>query len=358
MGRPEHRRQDPAGVERHLRAGAEDHAVVLVPVGDADERLDRGLLHPRHLVLALKHVVGRLQRLVDVAQLHVDVRRQVALGIALGERHVIRLVMDDRRARLHAVARVEHRGQLLELDFDQRQRALGDLLGLGRDRGDPVAHVAHLAIQADEIQRAGDGVRLARGGEDHARHIEVGQHRMHAGQRARLADVDVFDGAVCDRAVQDFADQHAAHLDVGDERGLALGQLDRIDLRLRHADVPGLGRRREDQLGQIDLHLRVRPRAGGLRRLDRFRRGLRQFHQVDRRVQAADHRRGFLAAQPGGRAQHRLHRPDVAAAPAQHAGERLAHLVLGRDQDSASAAHRRPGVAPGCSSRTGSRRPR
>ena len=135
--------------------------------------------------------------------------------------------------------------------------------------------------------------------------------------------------AVCDRAVQDFADQHAAHLDVGDERGLALGQLDRVDLRLRHADVPGLGRRREDQLGQIDLHLRVRPRAGGLRRLDRFRRGLRQFHQVDRWVQAADHRRGFLAAQPGGRAQHRLHRPDVAGAAAQHAGERLAHLGLG-----------------------------
>ena len=72
------------------------------------------------------------------------------------------------------------------------------------------------------------------------------------------------------------------------------------------------------------------PGPESLRRLDRFRRGLRQFHHVDRWIEATDHRRGFLAAQPGGRAQHRLNRPDVAGATAQNARKRLADLVLSR----------------------------
>ena len=101
---PQHRRQDAAGVERHLRAGADHQAVILIPVGDADERLDRRLLHPRHLVLALEDVVGRLQRGVHIAQLDVDMRGQVAQRVAFGERHVVRLVVDHRRARLHALA--------------------------------------------------------------------------------------------------------------------------------------------------------------------------------------------------------------------------------------------------------------
>ena len=238
--------------------------------------------------------------------------------------------MDERRARLHAFTRIQDRRQRLELHLDQAQRALGDLLRLGRDRRDAIADKPHLAVQADEVQRAGDGVRLARGGEHDARHILVGQHRMDAGQGARLADVDALDPAVCDGAVQDLAHQHPAHLDVGNKGGLALGQLDSIDFLFRHADVPRLGCGRDDQLGQINLHLRVRPWTEGLKRLGCFRRGLRQLHQVDRWVQAADHRRGFFAAQPGSRAQHRLNRADVARAAAQHAGERLAHLVLSR----------------------------
>ena len=90
-------------------------------------------------------------------------RGQVALRVAVAERHVVRLVVDDRRAGLHALARVEDGGQLLVLDLDQGQRALGDLLGLGGHRGHAVAHVAHLAVQAEEVERAGDRVGLAGG---------------------------------------------------------------------------------------------------------------------------------------------------------------------------------------------------
>ena len=80
-------------------------------------------------------------------------------------------------------------------------------------------------------------MRLAGGGENDTRYVLIGQHGVHARQRPRLADVDVFDGAVRDGAVQDLADQHAAHLDVGHERRFALSQLDGVDLWLRHADI-------------------------------------------------------------------------------------------------------------------------
>ena len=97
-----------------------------------------------------------------------------------------------------------------------------------------------LRSRLNEVQRAGDRVGLAGGGVDDTRHVLVGQHGVHAGQRARLARVDALDAAVRDRAVQDLADQHAAHLDVVGEGRLALRQLDRVHLRLRHADVLGL----------------------------------------------------------------------------------------------------------------------
>jgi hypothetical protein len=248
---PEHRGQDAPGVERHLRARADHQPIVLVPAGDTDVRLDGSLLHPRHLVFPLEDVVGRLQGRVHVPQFDAQAARQVALRVAVGKRHVVRLVVDHRRAGGHALAGVEDGGQLLVFDLDQLQRALGDLLGLGGHRGHAIANVAHLAVQADEVQRAGDRVRLAGGRMHHARDVLVGEHRVHPRQGARFADVNPLDPAVGNGAVQQLADQHPAHLHVGSEGGLALRQLHRVQFRLCHTHVSGPGGR-HDHGGQLD----------------------------------------------------------------------------------------------------------
>ena len=155
---------------------------------------------------------------------------------------------------------------------------------------------------------------------------------MNAGKRTRLADVDACDPAVGNRAVQDLAHKHPAHLHVRSERGLALRQLHSIDLRLRRADVHRFGRAHDYQLRQVNLHLGVRPcvrtRRAGLHR--RLRRLTRQLHQVDGRIEPAWQRRNLFSAQPCGSAQHRFHRLDVARASTEHAGERLTRLSFSR----------------------------
>jgi len=183
-GQAEHRREDAPRMERHLRARPDDQPVILVPVGDADHRLDGRLLHLRDLVLALEDVVRRGQRGIHVAQLDADGRGQVARGVAVCKWHILRLVVDNRRAGRHRLARVQDRGQFLVLDLDQAERALRDFLALRRDRSHAVSDAAQLAVQAEEVQRAGDRVGLARGGVHHARDVRMGQHRMDAGQCA------------------------------------------------------------------------------------------------------------------------------------------------------------------------------
>jgi len=85
----------------------------------------------------------------------------------------------------------------------------------------------------------------------HARDIVMRpEPRARQAARAlRWASMRV-DDAMGDRAVQDLADQHAAHLDVGSKGRLALRQLDAVHLRLSRADILSLGGRRNDQGGQ------------------------------------------------------------------------------------------------------------
>jgi len=146
---------------------------------------------------------------------------------------------------------------------------------------------------------------------------------------------------VRDRAVQQLADEHPAHLDVRYERGLALRQFDRVDLRLRRADIAVL-RGRNHQRGQRHAGLRGhrraglrlhdltgshgQPVAGGGRHLPRLV-GQGQF---GRRDAAWNGRRLLLPAQDRGGAQDGRHRLGVAGAAAQHARQRVAHFRLGR----------------------------
>ncbi len=105
-----------AHVERDLGAGADHQPVVGVEPADDDMRLDGGVLLPRRPVFTLQDQVRLLEPLRDVAQLPVDVARQVPGGVLDAGR--VRLVVDHGGAAVHRVLHVEHRGQHLVLDLD------------------------------------------------------------------------------------------------------------------------------------------------------------------------------------------------------------------------------------------------
>ena len=139
---PDQRRDHAAHVEGHLGAGADDQAVVFVPPGERDVGLDVGLLHLLDAVFAFVDKGGVGQGRVHVAVVHEEVDGHVVLGVV--DAFGVRLVVDDRRARLHGRLRVEDGRQHLILDLDQLQRLLHQILGLGghnrppgRPRGAP-----------------------------------------------------------------------------------------------------------------------------------------------------------------------------------------------------------------------------
>ena len=71
------------------------------------------------------------------ALLHIALAQEnIRTADRIGRKHVVLgdLRVQDRRAGLHRLERIEHERQLLPLDLDQPQRLLRDLLGLRRDR--------------------------------------------------------------------------------------------------------------------------------------------------------------------------------------------------------------------------------
>ena len=122
---PDQRGDHAAHVEGHLGAGADHHALVFVPVGDDDVRLDGCLLHLMYMIGALENMIRRGQPLLHIAVTGVDGDGDVAFDV--GHAHRVRLVVDDRRAGLHGGDGVEDRGQHIILDFDQVERSPGDV---------------------------------------------------------------------------------------------------------------------------------------------------------------------------------------------------------------------------------------
>ncbi len=229
-------------MERDLGAGADHQAVVGVEPADDDVRLDGGVLLARRAVLALHDEVGLLEALLDVAQLAVDVAGEVARGVLDARR--VGLVVDHRRAPVHRVLHVEHGRQHLVLHLDAPQRLLGDGPRVGRDGGHAVADVPDLGVEQVGVVGRRLGKRLAGRGVRDARHVLVGQHRVHAGQRLGAAGVDPRDARMGMRARQDLADQHARQLDVVGEGGLAGDELVAVHLPDAPADDALLAHRR------------------------------------------------------------------------------------------------------------------
>ncbi len=127
--------------------------------------------------------------------------------------------MDERRAVLLRLERVEHDRQRLVLDLDQVARVLGDVAVLGDHGRDRLAVVAHL-LDGDHVldDRAG-----AEGGKRRRMLGDVGARddADHAGQRLGLRRVDGDDARVRVRAAHDRRMRHVLELDVVEVAALA-----------------------------------------------------------------------------------------------------------------------------------------
>ncbi len=108
--KPQHRRQHAPDMKRHLGAGADDQAVIFIPVGHRDMRLDMRLLHLGHPVIRLKDALRLSKAFFYIANIDPDLRGPVDRWIRISKIDIFRLVMQHRRPGCHRLGRVDDRG--------------------------------------------------------------------------------------------------------------------------------------------------------------------------------------------------------------------------------------------------------
>ena len=145
----------------------------------------------------------------------------VGLGLVAFEMHeadVVRAVVpDQRRARLDRLRGGDDRGQRLVVDLDQLGRVHRLMHGLGHHEGDVVADPAHAVARQRAVARLIErrAVAALRAG----RHRQIaeagivpvlaGEHRQHAGRGLGLGRVDALDLRVRVRRAQHIARHRA-----------------------------------------------------------------------------------------------------------------------------------------------------
>ncbi len=338
---PHQRSQHPAGVERHLGRRAHDQPLVGVEPRDRDVRFDRHLLDLVDPERSLEHAIRGRERSVDVATMSAEPVDDVA--IAIEDPFRVGFVVDHGGARLDRRELVEHRRQDLVLDLDQADRFLGGLDRLGRDDGDPVAHVTHLVVEADLVVRMRVGPRLATGRVLHPGGVPVVEDLVHTRHRSRRPVVDVEDAGVGVGAVQQLGEQHPPQLDVVGERRIALGQLHCVDLDLRlahHRHLRHVHRRHDSWYGRRER----RGRVVGVH-LDRIRAvGHRRQHDGHEGIDR-------VAPQHRGGAADGFDRLDVPGLAIEDARQHVADGFVGRVgiafEQRHRAEHHRPGRVTG-----------
>ncbi len=186
---------------------------------DAGLRLDIGLVHRRRLERHLDHFVGRGEVGIGIADLVLG-----ALGDVGGLRRRRldaagdQVVEEERRIRAHRRLNVDDVRQHLVVDLDERQRLLGDGPTGGRDGRDRVALVEHLLAGHDVAGHVPEVLRHPLRpdiGEFLLREVDGGHHRLDAGQRRGLRDIDGANAGMGVRRAQDAPGQHAGHGQIG-----------------------------------------------------------------------------------------------------------------------------------------------
>ena len=228
LTQPQHRGDLPPVFVQPLSGRLDDQRRALV-VRDRRVGLQVRVLLPGGREDLPHHDVGLRQRRIDVRI--VERLRDVAAADLLVQQHVgAALRMHQRRIGFQRGERIADRGQVDERDLDQLRGGARDLGALGDDERDAVALVAdplaaqHLFVGVDQpVAVVGD--------------VGRGEDRDHAGERARLRDLEPFDAGVAAVAEDRLAVQHPGLDEVG---GVARGA---GHLRAR----VGAGDRRADQ---------------------------------------------------------------------------------------------------------------
>ena len=173
------RRHHAAHMKWHLRARANYQPVFIVPPRDYDVRFDVALVDLVRAVGALEALVGSSQRGFNIANARVDFRREVA--VAIGDGYRIRLIVNDRCARLHGRMWIKNGGQFLVFHLYQKQCGARNCGRFRCDNCYAVAHVTHFAVQRNLVVRRRIGMRLAARRINDAGHIGIRKHCVDAG---------------------------------------------------------------------------------------------------------------------------------------------------------------------------------
>ena len=209
--------------------------LVSVQPAGRDVRLDSAVLDGRDVEGLLEDPIGGGEGRLDVGDGRtLDVSSTVPSGVE--DPDAVGLVVDQRRVLGQRLPRVEHGGEDLVGHLDPAAGLLGELDGVGRHRGDAVADVTDLVVEAHLIPRIRVRPALAGRRVLHPRRVREVQDGSDAGNRARLGVVDRDDPRVGVGAAQHLCVQQPARLDVAGEGGVALDEPDRVHLPLGLAD--------------------------------------------------------------------------------------------------------------------------
>jgi hypothetical protein len=187
------RQRAPVEVLDLRRAPDRDATGVAVVGGDERTRLQR------HGAVALHAEL--------LADDHVDVveHRHVAVRDGHAVDHVRpHPLVQQRRALLHGLDRVEHDRQRVGLDVDRGRGVLGHVGVVGHHEGDRLADVAHAVAGERRLQRVLAALgREQADGDAHVGHVVGGEDAHHARHRLSDALVDRDDHAVRRLAAHD-----------------------------------------------------------------------------------------------------------------------------------------------------------
>ena len=186
------------------------------------------------------------------------------------------VVVNARRVRRERLGNVEHGGQLLVLDLDERERLVRGVRRLRGDGGDALADEAHLVDREDgEVaHHAPDPVGTLRTGED----------SVHAGQALGGRGVDAHDTSVGVRAAEHLAPQAAFGSEVGGVTEVPTHLVGALDARGAFADYAHRHAASPPSIERIARRAFV---AG--RRVSRGKRR-EKAHEWDRDLSAEGHR--------------------------------------------------------------------
>ncbi|MNK95796.1 hypothetical protein D3C87_1160520 [compost metagenome] len=204
----QHLGHDPAHHEGGLGGDPYGQVAVAVPLAGQHVRFHVGRRGAPALVDAFEDEVGLGEAALHIAPLDPHRRQyEVAAG---------RAVVDQRGAGRGGIVHGEHGGQWLVFDLDQLHGARGDLLADGGHGGHAFAPVAHLVVE--DVLVAGDrgGARVRRARVQHARHVLMGEHGLHAGQRQCGRGVDAADACMGHIAALHLGVEQAGERHVGD----------------------------------------------------------------------------------------------------------------------------------------------